>query len=428
MKDWSGHGTAVNSLAAGRYSSPAPRANLYVIKITNPILDPQDEPYNFDGTWEPAAVLAGLRHIRQAIEVGQLPPHRTVINMSFGAPISTMMEKWKPKKFWKFHRGFSRMLQFFERNHIAVVNAAGNTGEQRYTETALFTPQVYMTTRSPHILVGAVDDFGMLQEFTTPSSPGINITVYAPGKDIWVFDPDTGRDILGSGTSYSAPLVAGMIAYFWSHPRHSTAMRPYWDRTPKEMLRGTAYMRTPSGYLEEMERTSLNPNSRHRLIPVIYNLVHGMQDDYECWLRDARNPRPENRPSPLALLGRDTDTDTDTDMVVKRQDPQDDEPQDEPLGDPLEEVLNRIEVGTCPFPTLSDLASMPIQTVTVTEFFSQVIRSHLCYPDEAETGPVVPDKGNRKGDPISDIGFPTTAGPSETVMVMMVTGTPTSTL
>ncbi|MEF2232105.1 MAG: S8 family serine peptidase [Pseudodesulfovibrio sp.] len=92
-----------------------------------------------------------------------------------------------------------------------VVFAGSNERESGIMST------YYNTNNSPHALaVGAVDSSGKYAEF---SCAGPNLLVTAPGEDVISTDrtPPAGEDPdsyfhTGSGTSYSSPMVSGVVA------------------------------------------------------------------------------------------------------------------------------------------------------------------------------------------------------------------------
>jgi len=94
---------------------------------------------------------------------------------------------------------------------IIVVTSAGNTGDD---------PWYYIIAPGDayHIItVGAVDDMGVITDFSSrgPSfDKRIKPDVCAQGANTVVQLPD-GEIIMGNGTSFSSPIIAGMAACLW---------------------------------------------------------------------------------------------------------------------------------------------------------------------------------------------------------------------
>lgn len=97
------------------------------------------------------------------------------------------------------------------RKGMLIVNSAGNEGND---------PWQYITAPSDAdsiITVGAVDEFGNYASFSSigPTADGrIKPTVMAKGVGTAVADISGGATT-GNGTSYSSPVLAGMVACLW---------------------------------------------------------------------------------------------------------------------------------------------------------------------------------------------------------------------
>jgi subtilisin family serine protease len=95
----------------------------------------------------------------------------------------------------------------------------------------------------PHVLtVGATEESGIVTSF---SSESVDVDVAAPGRRITVAEPlsfDSSGYITASGTSYSAPIVAGAAAWVWT-------ARPQLDNTQLfDVMRMSAHDLIPAGY------------------------------------------------------------------------------------------------------------------------------------------------------------------------------------
>ncbi|GAA2527790.1 S8 family serine peptidase [Pilimelia columellifera] len=168
-----GHGTMVAGVAAARTNNgvgiagAAHTGRIMPVKVFGP-----------DGS---AADLDIIEGIDWATAHGA-----KVINLSLGGPEDSPLLR--------------EALQRAVAAGVVVVAAAGNTGEN--------TPQ-YPAAYPEAIAVGATDDAGALADFSTS---GDWVDLVAPGFNIWSADAGSGSYVSDSGTSFSAPLVAGAVA------------------------------------------------------------------------------------------------------------------------------------------------------------------------------------------------------------------------
>jgi hypothetical protein len=166
-------------------------------------------------------------------------PVGSVINMSFGSKINY----WTPN----FIKRFYDILKRMDRAGVTIVVSAGNWGKtpaipgggQSSWRTAVDTyPQQFAKPDNPDanlfrdfddaddlgylpnmIVVGATTQFGKAAIFTQ-GRPDAFVTVYAAGQDVWtVNDPAASNKYLTArGTSFAAPQVAALAAYFKNLP------------------------------------------------------------------------------------------------------------------------------------------------------------------------------------------------------------------
>ena len=170
-----GHGTAVSSLIgapadgvgmAGIY----PEARLQVYDLGG-------------GNFQAGAVMAA---VEAAIARGP-----SVINLSLGYPVQDAL--------------IERAIAFAVANGSLVVASAGNSREEG-------DPPAFPASL-PHVLtVAATARNGSLASFSSRSA---YVDLAAPGYDVLVAWPGGGFRNL-SGTSFSAPLVAGAAAWVWT--------------------------------------------------------------------------------------------------------------------------------------------------------------------------------------------------------------------
>jgi subtilisin family serine protease len=165
------HGTAIAGLIAahGKLMGAAPHARILAIRA----FDPSDK--GADGTT--FDILKGLDWAAAH--------DARVINMSFAGPADPVLH---------------RSLEAAHKKGIVLVAAAGNAG-------ARSTP-LYPAADPNAIAVTATDADDKL---FAQSNRGDHIAIAAPGAQILLAIPDGGYEV-GSGTSYSAAEVSGIVA------------------------------------------------------------------------------------------------------------------------------------------------------------------------------------------------------------------------
>lgn len=155
----------------------------------------------------------GALSTRQLVAGLEAAPDRSVVNLSLGSPFRDLLIE-------------HAVLNAFDRGLI-IVAASGNSGLGRNRTS--------FPAAMPHVLtVGSTGRGDTDSGFSTRSQ---SVDVAAPGEEIPVavplaFDPSGYR--LESGTSFSAPIVAGAVAWIWT-------VRPELDKTQvMELIRRTA--------------------------------------------------------------------------------------------------------------------------------------------------------------------------------------------
>ena len=172
------HGTCVVGAAAATTNNKIglagiAQADIYMMKIFSA------EKASFD---------AALSALKDAIETYDCD----VINMSVEADSMST----------KIRNEFNSIAGDAAKRGKVVVASAGNKGENMYA---------YPAACSNIISVGSVDENGVLSDFSTYND---QVFVTAPGDNLPLLhgNPENNMFAMGSGTSFSAPIVSGAIA------------------------------------------------------------------------------------------------------------------------------------------------------------------------------------------------------------------------
>jgi len=162
------HGTQVGSCAAGTYCGVAKQAMLYNLRF--------DMSY---GCAVKAADKLMSHHLQKERD------RVSILNMSFGGAHPMLREE----------------IREMTRNGIVCIAAAGNEGMNR---------AMYPARERDALSVGSINDRDQISSF---SNYGSQIDLFAPGSSGTMAAIDDAQFyVRASGTSFSAPIVAGVIA------------------------------------------------------------------------------------------------------------------------------------------------------------------------------------------------------------------------
>ncbi|KAK6346769.1 hypothetical protein TWF696_006879 [Orbilia brochopaga] len=200
--DASGHGTAVASMIIGERNGLAPNARIITVMM---------------GEGSHTVLIDGLFKIYDDI-IDRFKGVPIVINLSSGADLDTGLgnAQWRKPFYGNHARSTVRIFNSYKKlGNVAITMAAGNDPED---EPVVAWPQ--QLGMSPGlkdfaITVGGVDDDNDWLAFGN-TSPWLRI--WAPAAEVLV--PRTGKGVRKNrwdgvkGTSFAAPQVAGMLAYF----------------------------------------------------------------------------------------------------------------------------------------------------------------------------------------------------------------------
>ncbi|KAI0603033.1 peptidase S8/S53 domain-containing protein [Biscogniauxia sp. FL1348] len=214
-----GHGTAVACIAGGSLTGVAQNANLYLIKWKNMLT--QDGRYIEERLKVPA-LKRGFDKVLDAVLHEDVPAPRSVVLITVAGDFRRM-PSFGSRKYDEFASDY---LTRFEELGITVVMAAGNYGVDSATGRVGaymgdLWPQKLGRAENSLITVGGTNHRGSLFVHTSPegnsgqgaSLPRGSMTVYALGKEVLTYNAHGDRTIK-AGTSFAAPAVAGLVAYY----------------------------------------------------------------------------------------------------------------------------------------------------------------------------------------------------------------------
>lgn len=187
--DVEGHGTCVASKIAGIEYGVAKKASLIMVKIAkvcHSLLE---------------ALVRILNDLRRRKQLGE--------NIAGYNVITIQQQTVAGKKVSKLTTTLMKILisTIMEKYAVVIVCAAGNDAREVDSLPSSFSPQL------PIIVVGGVDpDTG---DRTMSSNFGPAVTVSAPAEVVCA-SPRDGSGWAREGTSFAAPAVAGVVAYFLS--------------------------------------------------------------------------------------------------------------------------------------------------------------------------------------------------------------------
>jgi hypothetical protein len=234
FRDDIGHGTGVASMAVGKNLGVASHAKLMNVKIGGKV----------DGV----SYSANLIEVGEAIDaivnyvVTNLTGGTRIINMSWGVARSS----WLDAK-----------VQSLLDLGVTVICAAGNSG--------ISVEDISPAGLDTVITVGAIDKYDIPAGFNNISptdsglttASGLSLDIFAPGDNVMIASIGTGefgteKYAIASGTSFSAPLVAGVAVVVASMNKDSV-----FYGTMKDIILNTA---TEHALLFEDDRFSDNQN------------------------------------------------------------------------------------------------------------------------------------------------------------------------
>ena len=226
VNDKHGHGTAVASIIVRSFGGTSRSGNCKIIPIK--VLDNDAKGNLFD-------LIQGIDHAIgrgvDIINISIVSPDKTTY--SYKTPIQLALEKAA------------------ERN-ILVVSAAGNNNlNLDKPENALYTACVKAKT---HIVVGAAKCSDDKASFSNYSPKYVDVFAPGVGISIWRLTWQGGDEVpLSDGSSFAAPIVAGMAAVL-----RTQQTAPNASALKCALLNGTVYNSIFSGYCSKSGVISAN--------------------------------------------------------------------------------------------------------------------------------------------------------------------------
>ncbi|CAO3642925.1 unnamed protein product [Cunninghamella blakesleeana] len=195
-EDENGHGTIVAGIAAGKSVGVAKKANIISVKCLG-----QDGNGNMDD------IIQALHYVMNRIKKNKSKKQRkSIVNISISSDKNVAL---------------NQAVDALTRAGAIVVVAAGNSlpsDDSTVKNSCEKSPASAKTA----VTVGSTDDKDQLSNF---SNIGKCVDILAPGESIISEnDEDDDKIIAYSGTSYSAPHVAGILALYWGEkqPKHQS--------------------------------------------------------------------------------------------------------------------------------------------------------------------------------------------------------------
>jgi len=197
------HGETVSDVAAGLIYGSAKRANVYGISLS----------INASGEINNSDILAGMQFIYENL----VRPHKTVINLSMSGIDFDGSDS-------EFYDHYQTVVTGIHKKGGIIVAAAGNAG-YLLSNNSYGNIYSYPCQFKEVLCIGGIDNSDFknhrnMYVFDTSSNYGSGVDFYAPFyvNATILMDGENTR-IRHAGTSFSSPIVAGMVATMMSeHP------------------------------------------------------------------------------------------------------------------------------------------------------------------------------------------------------------------
>jgi len=189
------HGETVSDIAGGLKHGAAKRANIYGVSL----------PVDYHKRIQDSDILGGLQFIYEKM----IRPHKTVINLSLGGSY----DRSDP-----FVEQMESLTNSITLKGGIIVTAAGNGGINLNTISKYTLPCIFKNV----ICVGGIANYQKkssenIYKIDVDSNYGDDVNFYAPYRvEAEIIRFNIFKKVVETGTSFSSPLVAGIIATIMS--------------------------------------------------------------------------------------------------------------------------------------------------------------------------------------------------------------------
>lgn len=183
--DCHGHGTMVSSAAAGNTKGIAKGATLVMAKITT----------GCTGSATVATAVTAFNWLATNAPAG------TIVNYSYGFTAGPNV-----CNVTMFNTDLENAIKAAHNKGVIVVVAAGNDSCNTANYSPTRIPEAFVVGATNNVLISSAKDAK-----ASFSRTGFNISTFSPGESVSLIN-QSGTPVVASGTSFSAPYIAGVFA------------------------------------------------------------------------------------------------------------------------------------------------------------------------------------------------------------------------
>lgn len=171
-----GHGTPIAIVAAGCKTGVARRANLYLVKMSEMIMN-SGVPRT--GLNNPENMLYAFHHVLSVLSGHRglsIPRGKAIVLVSLAVELRDfLMQRYTEHDYSTLETDYKMVLDALDRQGATVIMAAGNGGNEAvpsFVDDSF--PQHLATQDSPYIIVGSTNNKGQLSSFTSPGRGNVS--------------------------------------------------------------------------------------------------------------------------------------------------------------------------------------------------------------------------------------------------------------